>query len=88
MKRYCIEIYEPESTRDVLVSFYSDDPFLAISQEDAINLAAFPEGQTSLPGCLRVTRVEHLLFESESGAKHKLCVYTARVQDAETYLLG
>jgi len=76
MKRYCLEIYEPDSTLDVLHVVESDHPFLPISVGDSIHPGTLPSGRIVGPYVLRVTGVQHILLDGDV-AKHKVCVFTA-----------
>lgn len=52
---YCLEIYQPGSTHDVLVSFNSDGPFGAISRGDTLHPGSFPYGaEAVLPDALDI----------------------------------
>jgi hypothetical protein len=75
-ERYVLEIYEPGSSRDVAESLSSDHPFGAIAVGDLFNCEAFSELGM---GAVRVSGVEHILWNTKDSAKHKICIYTERV---------
>lgn len=76
---YVLEIYEPEDDRTVAGVFDSNTPFMAISKGDYINTSIFPE--SSFPGLLQVTSVEHILFEIENSHQtHKVCLCTKKAK--------
>lgn len=89
--RYYLEIYEPGSWRDVWMAFDASTPFMAFRVGDIVNPGIWP-GSRSPMKVLRVTRVEHIIWDTsrypmDTGlpppAKppvfqpaHKVCVYT------------
>jgi hypothetical protein len=74
--RYILEIYEPASRRDVAESVYSDHPFGAIAVGDLFSCKSFSELRM---GSVRVAELEHIVWDGDDGAKHKICLYTERV---------
>jgi hypothetical protein len=77
--KYIIEIYEPGSTTDVLVSFTSPSPFMPIEYGSLIDPKAW--GNSDRPGkVLRVLNVEHGIWETDA-ITHRLRVFTEEVQD-------
>lgn len=76
---YTLEIYEPESADDVWVTFSSSEPFLAIGANDIINPGLWHNSQAPMK-VLRVTNLEHLIWETEAQVKHKLLVFTEEVE--------
>lgn len=78
MKRYCLELYEPDSRHDPLVVYESDHAFLAFAAGDLVNPRTLYSGEWITPDLLRVVEVEHIVFDDQDP-KHKICVYTERV---------
>lgn len=93
MKRYAIEIYLPDSEGDeVACLIESDEPFQAIQKGDLINPRSWNSHystnlQSSFPNrphgiVLRVTGIEHFIFQREGGfSQHKLGVFTRAEDD-------
>ncbi len=81
MKNFDIEIYEPNTTSDVLFTAESDQPFSSISKGDLINPRLFPNfdynGQI-----LKVRNIEHMVWETAGVVKHKICIFTEPVEDS------
>lgn len=87
-KRYQLEIYEPGGARDVRVFLESDTPFQGIQRGDLINPRSWHD-ESYDGNIFRVVSVEHILWNSQEGVKHKLCVFTEGVEDtAEARLAG
>ena len=80
MKKYCIEIYGPDSSHDVFKSFESDTPFLAINKGDLINARVFSDEYKGK--IFRVKNTEHIIWENNGEIKHKICVFTNSVEDS------
>jgi hypothetical protein len=75
---YSLEIYQPGSIEDIWVSFSSQQPFMPINTGDIIN----PGIWTKSPSPIKVLRVvsrEHIIWESQSKIKHKICIFTEEV---------
>lgn len=72
--RYIIEIYDPRDG-DVWVSFESSTPFGSINQGDILNPGSW-SADVKPDLRLRVINIEHLLWQSEKGVAHKVCIYT------------
>jgi hypothetical protein len=72
--RYLIEVYEPGSETDVLMSFSAGQPFQAVSVGDW--LVPFPLGDVG--DKVKAVRVQHLIWESDDQVSHKLMVFTER----------
>lgn len=86
-KRYQLEIYEPGGARDVRVFFESDTPFQSFQKGDLINPRTWDGDYDG--HVLGVVSVEHIIWNSREGVKHKLCVFTEKVEDtAESRLAG
>ncbi|EJB8414100.1 hypothetical protein [Vibrio navarrensis] len=72
---YHLEIYEPEDPSCVAGYFESSSPFMTISVGDKISSHSL--NQTDELKAVRVTKVEHILWEVEnSHVAHKVCIYT------------
>jgi hypothetical protein len=76
--RYVLEVYELGSKRDVAESISADHPFGAIARGDLFNCEAFSEFGM---GSVRVSGVEHIVWNGSEGPRHKICVYTEPVRD-------
>ena len=74
--KYVLEINDPEDKGCVVAVFDSSMPFMSISVGDFVNTAMFEEANRL--GVLKVTRVEHLLWEIKEITTHKICVYTEK----------
>ena len=83
-ERYAIEIYEPGSTKNVSGFLESPTPFGAISRGDILNPQSWnlPKGTPGDP-LLRVTGVEHLMWEANGTMKHKILLYTEEAPDTK-----
>lgn len=78
MKKYQLEIYEPESKSEVLVSFESDTTFISINKGEVLNPAFFSTYNKNPGKILKVTQVEHILWqhEGQEEPKQKVLVFT------------
>jgi hypothetical protein len=77
---YYLEIYQSGSGRDVLVSINSAGPFQAIAVGDLIDSRVW-EGATTQDNILEVTRVQHIVWETDDCCSHKLMVFTKDVSN-------
>ncbi len=77
---YILEIYEPGSLDGCWMVFNTSNPFLNISAGDIVNPGLWPNSQAPNK-LLRVTNVEHFIWESQVRVAHKLCVFTEEVPD-------
>lgn len=75
---YYLEIYEPDSAHDVLITFSSNSAFMAISKGDILNSRTWDKG---IKGVLKVVNVEHVIWEVEDHVAHKIMVFTKEVED-------
>lgn len=75
---YILEIYKPNSVKDVWITFNSPNPFMAISVGDIINPGVWP-GSESPKTVLRVLNVEHIIYELNDAVKHKMLIFTNEV---------
>ena len=80
--RYFLDIYEPLSYRECAAHFEASTPFMNIAVGDILNPGFFPTCVDSLT-LLRVTKVEHILWEHPVTPKfpdkepaHTVMVYT------------
>ncbi|MEZ4671469.1 MAG: hypothetical protein R3E39_26495 [Anaerolineae bacterium] len=87
-KPYHLEIYMPNSADDVWGVFTSDTPFMSISAGDIINPGTWDGG--AIPGTtvLRAINVEHIIWNSQHGIKHKICVFTEEIEDTKNIRLS
>jgi len=71
---YMLEIYEPgsESSSDCLVAFTANTAFPKLSVGEYINLFDLQEE-------LKVSKVEHLIWENEGRVSFKTLIYTERI---------
>jgi hypothetical protein len=77
---YHLEIYEPNSERDVLIAFRTAAPFMAFAAGDVIGTRGWKvEG---VPMRIGVRLVEHLIWELDTHVSHKIMVLTTKVADA------
>jgi hypothetical protein len=79
---FTLEIYGSGETDVPLAAFRSDNPFPTISKGDLVNPVRLAPHTSRSATMLRVTRVEHILWELNGDPKHKVCVYTAEVADS------
>jgi hypothetical protein len=75
-KPYMLEIYEPDSTRDVFVSYESSNPIANMNVGDLLCPVGTKTGFNDSLFRLEIVRIEHLVWEFEEGLKQKMCVYT------------
>lgn len=81
--KYSLEIYEPNSARDVWVCFSSATPFMSIAKGDIVNPGMWPNSQAPMR-VLKVVSIEHIIWEIEnSHITHKICVFTKDVDGTE-----
>ena len=89
-QRYTLDIYEPQSVEKVWMKFSSPTPFMTINVGDLLNPSIWPETGVHLLEIiqmLRVTNVEHIVWEAEGQARHTMLVYTEQVEDTEAVRL-
>ena len=77
---YILEIYEPQSGSDVLMTFSSSSPFMTISAGDILNPRTWDKS-ISPKKVFRVINIEHIIWKSGTQVKHKVCVFTEEVDD-------
>ena len=76
---YSLEIFTPDSFDDVWTVFTSPTPFMTISVDDIINPSIWQDSQSPMK-VLRVVGIEHIIWEVEGNAKHKIDIYTTEVE--------
>lgn len=83
MKKYQIEIYLPGSKLDVLMSFESKEPFMSINKGEILNPAFFPSYENNPDKLLKVTQVEHILWQhnEQEDPTQKILIYTEEVDN-------
>lgn len=95
--RYVLYVYAPDDVVSPAYQLESSEPFLMFQRGDIINprtwppfhSAPFGKNDANLYGLvLRVTGLEHLLYETRAGdeavlRQHTLRVYTTAVEDVE-----
>lgn len=76
--KYTIEIYEPNNTSDVLVSFDASSPFISINKGDILNPSFFAGYDKNPKKVLRVTNIEHIIWQHEKSLEptQKILVFT------------
>jgi hypothetical protein len=79
--QYYLEIYEPGSGHDVLVSFDGQTPFGAIHTGDILNPRCWEGASDLVKGALEVVRIEHMVWDVKSHIGHKTCVFTKVIPD-------
>ena len=77
--RYHLEIYEPHSERDVLVSFSAGGPFMAMAVGDVIDTRGW--GLGGVPERIIVKEVEHLVWQADTHVSHKIMVLTTPAKE-------
>jgi hypothetical protein len=84
---YELEIYRPDSGRDVCVKFTSASPFQAIHVGDILNPrewdATAPVPDEVQGKVLLVKGVEHFIYEAGETINHKVMIYTTARLDRE-----
>jgi hypothetical protein len=75
---YILEIYLPGSTKDVWISFQSDQPFMDISVGNLINPAVWKDYGGGPKTKVSVVGVEHLIYEVGEKVGHKMLIYTEK----------
>ena len=79
-KKYALEIYKPGSIEDVEVTFESDTPFLNINIGDILNTNMWSGTETN-GKLIKVVKMEHFIWEYDSGPKHKIGIITKEIED-------
>lgn len=80
MENYILEIYQPNSADDVLITIKSSNPFLSFSRGDLINPRVWDH--SGLVGSvLEVKNVEHIIYTTNDQVKHKVCIFTSEKDD-------
>lgn len=77
--KYILEIYEPESVINILISFTSASPFMPIERGALLDPQAW---ETECPPgkMLRVANVEHSISRRDA-ITHKLKIFTEQIED-------
>jgi hypothetical protein len=79
---YEIEIFYPNSRKDVWRSFEASTPFMSFHKGDVIDPSSW-SGSRSPLRLLRVTQVNHALSEKDEQTEHKVEVFTEEVMALE-----
>ena len=72
---YTVEVYYPESRKDILHTFESSTPFMAIGQGDILDPSEM-SGTWSAIRLLQAVQVVHVIREKDEHIEHKAMVYT------------
>ena len=72
---YVVEVYHPNSRKDIFQTFESSTPFMAIGQGDLLDPSEW-SGAWSPVRLLQVAQVLHVLREKDVQIVHKAMVYT------------
>jgi hypothetical protein len=72
---YVVEVYYPKSRKDLLHTFESSTPFMAIGKGDLLDPSEW-SGNWSPIRFLQVAQVVHVLREKDEQIVHKAMVYT------------
>jgi hypothetical protein len=88
--KYVVEIYHPGNPSNVLASFASSGPFLAIQAGDVLNPRTWGHSARGdldkLEGrVLMVVSVDHLLWENAEAVTHKTLLYTVAFEDTDHF---
>ena len=75
---YLLEIYYPQSRKDVWRTFESPTPFMSFHEGDIVDPSSW-SGSRSPLRVLRVTEVRHAVSERDEQLQHKLEVFTEEV---------
>lgn len=75
---YALEIYHPQSRKDVWVSFESTTPFMSIGEGDVVDPTGWSDSHSPVR-LLRVIQVNHVLSEKDEQTEHKIEVFTEEV---------
>lgn len=89
---YYVEVYEPDSARDVLWTYNTASPLGAIAEGDLLTIGDLDREQGGGHGAplnvLRVTRVEHILWgfkegknDVPAGVRHKVMIFTTALEN-------
>ncbi len=79
---YKLEVYAPGSVRDVRVTFEASSPFMPLGVGDILNPTTWPGTQSPMK-VLRVTQVEHIIWENDGQIWHKVMVYSDEIDNIE-----
>lgn len=78
---YQLDIMEPGTLEDVALAFRSSVPFMRIGVGDVIDMRGYVPAVSGKPwSVLRVTKVEHRIWEIEGSVKHRVLLHTISVE--------
>lgn len=77
---YRLRIYIPGSFDDVWQDFVSTTPFMPIHIGEMLNPAQYSHSKSYPPKLLRVTEIEHTLWELQDKVTHGVRVYSEEVE--------
>lgn len=83
MKKYQLEIYIPGSKLDTLANFESNDPFIKINKGEILNPAFFPSYENNPNKLLKVTQIEHILWQHDMQEEptQKVLIFTEEIDN-------
>ena len=73
--KYILEIYEPESEKELWKTFESDVPFLSFHKGDIIDPGTW-EGSQSPNVVLEIVEIRHLIWSTDAEVSHKIMIYS------------
>ena len=76
---YILEIYEPGSTQDTLVTYKSSKPFPAMHRGEV--LRPLGRGEQSPGTALMIRHVLYMTWDFAGPTKIKTCIFTSKVSD-------
>lgn len=79
---YVLEIYYPDSRKDIWNTLESSAPFMAIGQGDIIDPSAWSPTQSPIR-VLKVKEVHHTISEISGQTQHKVMLFTEEVMAFE-----
>lgn len=77
---YQLDVLEPGTLEDVAFAFRSSAPFMRIGVGDVMDMRGFVPSAAGTPwSVLRVTKVEHRIWEAGGRIKHRVLLHTTAV---------
>ncbi len=73
--KYVMDVYYPESRKDVWVSFESTTPFMAVGKGEVIDPSVWSASRSPIR-VLRVSEVHHSISQTDEQIEHKVELFT------------
>jgi hypothetical protein len=83
--KYLLEVYGPDSIREVVGVFESDKPFSQMQKGEFINPHGWKENTIPMDQRLQIIAVEHIIFTVGKVSTNQVMIYTKAVLVEELF---